>query len=380
MKVHLEKVTKEFDDKKSRKKTVAVSELDVEIPSGKLIGLLGPSGCGKSTTLYMIAGIHVVSSGTIWFDDKDVTALAPEKRGVGMVFQNYALYPHLNVYDNIAFPIVNSKDMKRRFKEELAEYNKESGKNLTFKQYVDMQVKAVAELVEIQEYMGRKPSELSGGQQQRVAIARALVKKPQLLLLDEPLSNLDARLRLQTREEIKRLQKKTGITTIFVTHDQEEAMTICDQIVVMKKGVLQQVGNPQEVFECPTNQFVAEFLGTPPINIIEGEIKDGVLKMGNAQWKHIPEECSDQPVRIGLRAENLRISRDMEKQGVPAEVCEVSKQGGISMVTAKMADGSAVKIFQDIVNPVVPGDSILLWATENGTLVFDREGRKLLQW
>lgn len=380
MKVHLEKVTKEFSGKKGKKKTVAVNELEVSITSGKLIGLLGPSGCGKSTTLYMIAGIHTVSSGKIWFDDKDVTTLAPEKRGVGMVFQNYALYPHLNVYDNIAFPIVNAKDMKRKFQKELEQYNKEAEKKLTFKQYVDLQVKNVAELVEIQDYLKRKPSELSGGQQQRVAIARALVKRPQLLLLDEPLSNLDARLRLQTREEIKRLQKKTGITTIFVTHDQEESMTICDEIIVMKDGVLQQVGEPQEVFENPKNQFVAEFLGTPPINIVEGRIKDNILEAGGEKIGRIPKVCPDQMVKIGLRAENLRISRNRERKGLAAEIYEVSKLGGMTMAMARLGDGSQIKVFQDMANPVAPGDKVTLWATEHGMLVFDQEGGKLLQW
>ena len=204
--VRLEGLTKIFVDK-TKKETRAVDDFNVVIPAGKLIGLLGPSGCGKSTTLYMIAGLHKPSGGKIFFGEEDVTFMPPEKRGIGLVFQNYALYPHLTVKQNILFPLQN---MKMDKDEALA------------------LAQEMAELVHIGDLMERKPAQLSGGQQQRVAIARALVKKPKVLLLDEPLSNLDARLRLQTREEIRRIQKETGITTIFVTHDQEEAMSISD--------------------------------------------------------------------------------------------------------------------------------------------------------
>ena len=200
-----------------------------KIPDGELIGLLGPSGCGKSTTLNMICGLEKPTSGKIFFGDKDVTALPPEKRGVGMVFQNYALYPHLTVRQNIIFPLQNLK-----------------GKDKLSRAEMEKRAMDAAALVQIQELMERKPGELSGGQQQRVAIARALVKLPHVLLLDEPLSNLDARLRLQTREEIRKIQRATKITTVFVTHDQEEAMSISDRIVVMKAGVVQQTGKPQE--------------------------------------------------------------------------------------------------------------------------------------
>ena len=220
MKVVLEKITKIFPNRtKGKEDVVAVSEFDYEIADGKLVGLLGPSGCGKSTTLYMICGLQKPSGGKIYFGDTDVTDLSPENRGVGLVFQNYALYPHMTVKQNILFPLENLKGEDKLSKQEMLE-----------------RAYQVAKLVQIDELMDRKPSEMSGGQQQRVAIARALVKMPRVLLLDEPLSNLDARLRLQTREEIKRIQRETGITTIFVTHDQEEAMSISDEIVVMKKG------------------------------------------------------------------------------------------------------------------------------------------------
>jgi len=379
MQVRLENVTKEFVGK--RKETVvAVENLDVEIQSGKLVGFLGPSGCGKTTTLYMIAGIHTLSKGNIWFGDRQVNTLAPEKRGVGMVFQNYALYPHLSVFDNIAFPIVNSKDIKKQFQKELVEYNKEKKSNISFKKFVEMQVFSAADLVEIRDYLDRKPSELSGGQQQRVAIARALVKKPKILLLDEPLSNLDARLRLQTRDEIRKIQIKTGITTIFVTHDQEESLTICDQIVIMRDGILQQFGEPQTVFDYPVNQFVAEFLGTPPINIIDARIKNNVIQLAGEDWRELPEPLDDQPVRLGIRAESLRIDHSRKFCELCATVIEVSKLGGVITVVAQLKDGGIVKFFQDLANPVAVSDKVSLSVVKNATMVFNMEGGKLVQW
>lgn len=266
MEVKLTNLTKAFwkNDKKKKAndsdRTLAVDNVNLEIEDGKLIGLLGPSGCGKSTTLYMIAGLHRPTSGRIMFGDRDVTDLPPEKRGIGLVFQNYALYPHLSVEQNIMFPLLSRKEPKDEAKKKAYE---------------------MAKLVGIEMLMDRKPSQLSGGQQQRVAIARALVKMPDVLLLDEPLSNLDARLRLQTREEIKRIQRTTGITTIFVTHDQEEAMSISDKIVVMNFGVVQQEGKPQDVYDEPINEFVAKFLGTPPINIIEGSYDGNNINFGD---------------------------------------------------------------------------------------------------
>ncbi len=266
MKVELQNLTKRFPSRnKKGEDVVAVNNFTFTIPDGKLVGLLGPSGCGKSTTLYMISGLQQPTSGKIFFGDEDVTDLTPENRGIGLVFQNYALYPHMTVQQNILFPLQNLRGKDKMPKDEMLKRAHEAAK-----------------LVQIDELMDRKPSELSGGQQQRVAIARALVKMPRVLLLDEPLSNLDARLRLQTREEIRRIQKETGITTVFVTHDQEEAMSISDIIVVMKLGVVQQVGKPQEIYDDPINLFVAKFLGTPPINVFKGKVKDGTLYIGDA--------------------------------------------------------------------------------------------------
>ena len=291
MKVVLQNLTKIFPsrDKKSNAEVVAVNDFTFEIPDGKLIGLLGPSGCGKSTTLYMISGLQKPTSGKIFFGDDDVTELATESRGIGLVFQNYALYPHMTVKQNIMFPLQNLKGADKLSKEEM------------LKRAYD-----AAKLVQIEDLMDRKPSEMSGGQQQRVAIARALVKMPRVLLLDEPLSNLDARLRLQTREEIRRIQRETGITTIFVTHDQEEAMSISDMIVVMKLGVLQQIGKPQEVYDDPANLFVAKFLGTPPINVFDGEVKGGKLYIGEDCVLDVPG-VEDQEVHVGVRPEGFEI-------------------------------------------------------------------------
>ena len=289
MKVVLQNLTKKFPGrgKNAQQEVVAVDDFTFEIPDGKLVGLLGPSGCGKSTTLNLLCGLLKPTSGKIFFGEDDVTALPAEKRGVGLVFQNYALYPHLTVLQNILFPLQNLRGKERPGKDEMLRRAREA-----------------ADLVQIGELLERKPSELSGGQQQRVAIARALVKMPRVLLLDEPLSNLDARLRLQTREEIRRIQRETGITTVFVTHDQDEAMSISDIIVVMKSGVVQQIDKPQTVYDDPDNLFVAKFLGTPPINVFTGRIESGRLFIGKEDVLPAPG-LPDQPVYAAVRPEGF---------------------------------------------------------------------------
>lgn len=294
MKVVLQNLTKKFPSRNKRTKdeVVAVDNFNFEIPDGKLIGLLGPSGCGKSTALNLLCGLLKPTSGKIFFGEDDVTNLPAENRGVGMVFQNYALYPHLTVKQNIMFPLGNLKGEAKLSKEEMGKRAYEAAK-----------------LVQIHELMDRKPSELSGGQQQRVAIARALVKMPKILLMDEPLSNLDARLRLQTREEIRRIQRETKITTIFVTHDQEEAMSISDLIVVMKDGALHQMGKPQEVYDDPVNLFVAKFLGTPPINVFCGEVKEEKLYIGDASVMDV-KGVANQEVYVGIRPEGFVLQTD----------------------------------------------------------------------
>lgn len=294
MKIVLKNLTKRFPNrnKKIKEDVIAVNNFDFEIPDGKLIGLLGPSGCGKSTALNLISGLETPTTGEIFFGDDNVTKLPPEKRGVGLVFQSYALYPHLTVFKNIQFPLENLKGQNKLSKEEMAK-----------------RVKEAAHLVQIDELMERKPNELSGGQQQRVAIARALVKMPKVLLLDEPLSNLDARLRIQTREEIRRIQTETGITTIFVTHDQDEAMSISDIIIVMKNGLVQQIGQPQSVYDHPANLFVAKFLGTPPINVFEGKVSNNQLYIGNDVVLNI-KNVPDQEVFVGIRPEGFILDPD----------------------------------------------------------------------
>ena len=293
MKVVLQNLTKKFPGRgKGNPPVIAVNDFDFEIPDGKLIGLLGPSGCGKSTALNLISGLLEPTSGKVFFGEEDVTDIPAEKRGVGLVFQNYALYPHLTVRQNILFPLQNLR-----------------GKDKLPKEVMEEKALEAAKLVQIDGLMDRKPSEMSGGQQQRVAIARALVKMPKVLLLDEPLSNLDARLRLQTREELKRIQQETKITTIFVTHDQEEAMSISDLIVVMKDGVLQQMDLPQRVYDDPVNLFVAKFLGTPPINVFEGKVADGKLIIGEETVLDVAG-VPDQEVYAAIRPEGFELEEN----------------------------------------------------------------------
>ena len=325
MKVELQNLTKIFPgrNKKVNEEVIAVNNFTFTIPDGQLVGLLGPSGCGKSTTLYMISGLQQPSGGKILFGDDDVTDLPAESRGVGLVFQNYALYPHMTVKQNILFPLQNLKGPDKMTKEAMLERAYEA-----------------ARLVQIDELMDRKPSELSGGQQQRVAIARALVKMPRVLLLDEPLSNLDARLRLQTREEIRRIQRETKITTVFVTHDQEEAMSISDMIVVMKLGVVQQVGKPQDVYDNPVNLFVAKFLGTPPINVFDGEVKGGKLYIGESAVLDTPG-VGDRKVFVGIRPEGFNLDENGPL------TCKIS---GIEVMGR---DVSIVSTSEHSVNPVI---------------------------
>ena len=599
MEIRLKNLTKIFPGNPSKhiRDTVAVNDLDIVIPDGKLVGLLGPSGCGKSTTLYMIAGLLNPTSGEIWFGDEEVTNLSPEKRGIGLVFQNYALYPHMTIYKNVEFPLTNlkvevplveffdfdinisfdlsekdvyrgiissistlikklaiyhssikyelnlkdsdkalleklealkdkmltdktlkeeynalneeinnkklhgvlkvnvkllniSKKIYESFKENLSrikEYvllNESSTlssealfdstirfeingiknedlipvlnnaqldekellrlrsekfikylfktikvQNMDLKIYfneektilsgffkvkhatkmvLDNLIKSisdglnvanlkdertvaysyrklnklerkeivyeVAKLVQIDEYLQRKPSQLSGGQQQRVAIARALVKRPKVLLLDEPLSNLDARLRLQTREEIKRIQKNTGITTVFVTHDQEEAMSISDEIVVMKLGEEQQKDKPQEVYNNPKNLFVAQFLGTPPINVFEGYIKDNGIYIGDDLIYKSAKKLEDKKVYVAIRPEgfNLHEDKSSEKLTCDAEIIEVLGRDLSVVCKSEYCLKPSFKVIINSENDVKLG-KIKLKVKENKMFVFDHQ-------
>lgn len=362
MKVILQNLTKKFPNRnrKANADVIAVDDLSFEIPDGQLVGLLGPSGCGKSTTLFMICGLEKPTGGRIFFGEEDVTDLPPEKRGVGVVFQNYALYPHLTVRQNILFPLQNLKGADKLSREEMQKRAYEAAK-----------------LVQLEELMDRRPNELSGGQQQRVAIARAMVKMPRVLLLDEPLSNLDARLRLQTREEIRRIQKETGITTVFVTHDQEEAMSISDCIVVMKQGVVQQIGKPQEVYDDPVNLFVAKFLGTPPINVFEGQIKKEVLFIGEEAI--LPADgMADREVYVGIRPEGFLPREDGALTCVLSGV-EVMGRDISVVCTSPYAVNKTIRSIITAENRIDTGSVYVRFAVKpEKVLLFDRKTEERL--
>ncbi|SEP85404.1 multiple sugar transport system ATP-binding protein [Treponema bryantii] len=323
MQVRIDNVTKKFGH------TTAVSNFSAELEDGHLICLLGPSGCGKSTLLNMLCGIIPVTEGKIFFDDKDVTALPPDQRNIGMVFQNYALYPHMTVSENISFPL------------EVLKVNKEERK---------ARVDAIAKLVHVDTLLRRYPSELSGGQQQRVAIARAMVKNPALLLMDEPLSNLDARLRLEMREEIRRIQKETGVTTVFVTHDQEEAMSISDSILLMKDGLLIQSGLCQELYKNPNCLFVAEFLGNPPANKL----------------------VEDQKI-TAIRPESFYL----DDNGTEAEILAISEMGKDQIVTLSYRGNTVRAILNLEDESITTGSKIKISLKEKGVFYFDNQGRRL---
>lgn len=359
MKVVLQNLTKKYPNrnKKQGGEVIAVNDFSFELNDGELIGLLGPSGCGKSTTLHLLSGLQKPTSGKVFFGDDDVTELPAENRGVGLVFQNYALYPHLTVLQNIIFPLQNRKGKDKLTKAQMKEMAVETAK-----------------LVQIDELLDRKPNELSGGQQQRVAIARALVKMPRILLLDEPLSNLDARLRLQTREEIRRIQRETGITTVFVTHDQEEAMSISDRIVVMKEGVVQQIGKPQEVYDDPANLFVAKFLGTPPINIFTGKVADGKLYLGDSAVLEV-KGVADRNVTVGIRPEGFVPNNNgafkcnlqrVEVMGRDISVVCTHESSENPCVRAIIRSENSVDVGSGAVGFDISPSKLLLFSKENG--------------
>jgi multiple sugar transport system ATP-binding protein len=267
-----------------------VHGIDLEITDREFVVFVGPSGCGKSTTLRMIAGLEAITEGTISIDDKIVNEIPPKDRDIAMVFQNYALYPHMSVYENLAFAL------------KLRKFSKPE---------IEKKIQEAARILGIQDYLDRKPGALSGGQRQRVAMGRAIVRNPKLFLFDEPLSNLDAKLRNQMRVEIKKLHKQLGATTVYVTHDQVEAMTLADRIVIMRDGRIEQVGTPLEVYRKPANIFVANFIGNPPMNILRSDITDAKLNSGIAgidSALSLPKELKDSPqVYVGVRPEDMNL-------------------------------------------------------------------------
>ena len=291
---------------------VAVDAISFRIESGNLVTLLGPSGCGKTTTLRMIAGLEECTDGQVLFDGTDVTNHQPAKRGIAMVFQSYALYPNMNVYENIRFPLkVRGVDPKTH----------------------DAKVRRASAMVELDPFLHRKPAELSGGQRQRVALARAIVREPNVFLMDEPLSNLDAKLRVSTRAQIKNLSHELAVTTVYVTHDQIEAMTLADRVVVMEKGIVQQVGSPTEIYDRPANSFVASFIGSPAMNLIEGHLQNGRFTAPGVGIDGL--RAADGQVTLGFRAEDAQISQ-AQSGDIRAPIYSIELLGDATMVTIRI--------------------------------------------
>ena len=320
----------------------AVDAINLEIADGEFLVLVGPSGCGKSTTLRMLAGLEEVNSGHIRIGDRDVTDVPPKDRDIAMVFQNYALYPHMTVAENMGFAL----KIAGVAKEERA-----------------ARVLEAAKLLDLEPYLARKPKALSGGQRQRVAMGRAIVRKPQVFLMDEPLSNLDAKLRVQTRTQIASLQRRLGVTTVYVTHDQVEAMTMGDRVAVLKDGVLQQVATPRELYETPKNVFVAGFIGSPAMNLIQLPIVDGGVKFGNITIpvaRDILAKTSATSITVGIRPENLDVSNG---EGIPVDVDVIEELGADGFLYGHTdIDGAHAEIVSRVDGRVHPhaGDKVTL--------------------
>jgi multiple sugar transport system ATP-binding protein len=337
----------------------ALDELDLEIPDGEFFALLGPSGCGKTTLLRTIAGLETPTEGALVIRDRDVTSLPPGKRNLAMVFQDYALYPHMDVADNIAYPL----KVKRVSKTERLERAAEAARGLS-----------LSELLE------RRPGQLSGGQQQRVALARAVATHPDVFLFDEPLSNLDARLRLEARTMLKRLQTDLGVTTVFVTHDQAEAMAIADQMAVMEKGQIRQVGTPSELFHRPANLFVASFIGSTPMNLLEGTVRDGqgILPFGAFDlptgYGHL--DGTDREVTFGVRPEFVRLTAP-DATGLTGTVQVLENMGTHALVSAE-AGSTIVRALAPEGEEPEPGERVGLEPVPSRLLVFDGESGDLL--
>ncbi len=352
--IKLVNLTKRFGN------VTAVDNLNLEIKDGEFVAFLGPSGCGKTTTLLMIAGIYKPTSGKIFFDERDVTKEPPWERNIGMVFQSYALYPHMTVYENIAFPL----KLKKLPKEE-----------------IDRRVKWAAELLQIEELLDRKPGQLSGGQQQRVALARALVKYPDVLLLDEPLSNLDAILRVRMRSELKKLQRKLKITTIYVTHDQVEAMSMAHRIAVMNKGRLQQYDEPMVIYDKPANTFVATFVGSPPMNLIPGWLENGYfvaegngirVRLNEELYEYLKEKAEE--VYLGIRPENVKVDGGEDAEGVISVIEPLGKEVLLHINVGKYE----IKVVDSPEKEYKVGQRVRVHFDRNKLRFFDRRTEKLI--
>ncbi|WP_200858831.1 ABC transporter ATP-binding protein [Bhargavaea cecembensis] len=343
LQVRFEEVSVSYGDKK------VLENIDFTFPAHSLVSVLGPSGCGKSTTLMLISGLMFPTEGRIFFGDREVTKLDAVRRKVGMVFQNYALYPHLSVLENIMFPLKMAKVPKNKRRERALE---------------------LANLVRIGEHIDKKPKQLSGGQQQRVAIARALAKEPSILLMDEPLSNLDARLRLEMREEIRRIQQQTNITTVFVTHDQEEALSLSDQIMVLNDGAIQQMSTPRDLYERPDNLFVASFLGKPAINMLPFDPNGRIRRMMN-----IPQPFAGRIETVGIRPECIMATDHTQDALFRGEVTHIERIG--RDVSAKVRLDGAEMVVTGLPGEVEEGQTVNLTAGDGDLLFFDQSGRSV---
>ena len=333
---------------------VGVDNFNLNIANEEFLVLLGPSGCGKTTTMRMIAGLESVTSGEISIDGKVVNNLEPKDRDVAMVFQSYALYPNMTVYENIRFPLKVRKVDKELHHEKVMQ---------------------ASELVELNDFLHRKPAELSGGQRQRVALARAIVREPTVFLMDEPLSNLDAKLRVSTRAQIKNLQNKLRVTTIYVTHDQVEAMTLADRVVVMKAGVIQQVGTPQEIYNKPTNSFVASFIGSPAMNLLKGSISDGVFTCDGVKIKGLSKKHQGN-ITLGFRAEDAVIVKSKSDISAPAFSMELL--GDMTMVSMKVGS-DLISIKSDKSYHTEIGSVVSANISANLCLLFDSKSGQMLE-
>jgi multiple sugar transport system ATP-binding protein len=350
-----ENVTKRFG-----RSVVAVNDFSLHVHDGEFLVLLGPSGCGKTTAMRMVAGLEEVTEGRILIDDEEITDLPPRRRNVSMVFQNYAVWPHMTVYDNIAYAL----KLKRMPKMEM-----------------DRTVKEVSEMTKIGELLERYPSQLSGGQQQRVAVARAIAVMPKIFLMDEPLSNLDAKLRGSMRTELKAIHVKTGATTVFVTHDQSEAMSMADRIVIMKDGEVMQIGLPEEVYDHSANLFVADFIGTPPTNFIEVELaeEDGNVVLTNPHFRMTLEgdaafalrDHGKKAIVLGIRPENIDLVE--RENSILSTQCLVSEPQGSHQIVAIELDDIIMKIVAPAMPKVVAGDPIHLAFKADAVHFFDKD-------
>ena len=334
---------------------IAVNDFNLTISDNEFLVLLGPSGCGKTTTMRIIAGLENASAGDILIDGKRVNDLEPKDRDVAMVFQSYGLYPNMNVYENIRFPLkVRKIDQKSH----------------------DTRVRRASAMVELDDFLHRKPAELSGGQRQRVALARAIVREPNVFLMDEPLSNLDAKLRVSTRAQIKHLQHELKVTTIYVTHDQIEAMTLADRVVVMNKGLIQQIGTPTEIYNRPANLFVAGFIGNPAMNLIEGQIKEGCFRAENIKIDGL--KLRDGTATLGFRAEDAAIVSGADKAQINAPTYTMELLGDTTMVTVIAGNALvAVKAHKEFRTEI--GSRVAISVPEASCHLFDSQTGERLE-